>query len=171
VLPTLGKKPKASRPNMPGYGINESRKQLLRWKWAEGVLSKTRNYFLATVRTEGRPHVMPIWGVWINATFYFSAGEHSVKARNLQSNPNCIFCPGDAGEAVILEGVAERLADKKLQARVAKVYFQKYEWDLSELNQFIFAIRPKTAFGQIEKTFTQTATRWTFGGPSKHGAL
>jgi Pyridoxamine 5'-phosphate oxidase len=114
---------------------------------------------------------MLIWGVWINATFYFSAGEHSVKARNLLSNPNCFFCPGDAGEAVILEGVAERLADKKLQARVAKVYFQKYEWDPSELNQFIFAIRPKTAFGQIEKTFTQIATRWTFGGPSKHGAL
>ena len=101
----------------------------------------------------------------LNSMFYFSAGENSVKARNLQANPNCVLCPGGADEAVIVEGVAERLVDKKLQARVAQVYFEKYEWDLSELNQPIFVLRPETVFGQIEKTFSQTATRWTFDKP------
>src|SRR5262245_8693630 len=94
------KKPTASRPQMPDYGINENRKGLLPWKWAEGVLSKTKNYFLTTVRSDGRPHVMPIWGVWIKDSFHFSTGKNSVKAHNLETNPNCVLCPGGADEAV-----------------------------------------------------------------------
>src|SRR5437763_12183194 len=89
VMPTPKRrsiKPKATRPDMPGYGISENRKDLLSWKWAEGVLSKTKNYFMVTVRRDGRPHVMPIWGVWIGGGFYFSTGKNSVKARNLEAN-------------------------------------------------------------------------------------
>jgi uncharacterized pyridoxamine 5'-phosphate oxidase family protein len=154
--------PKATRPDLPGYGINESRKDLLPWKWAEGVISKTKNYFLATVRKDGRPHVMPIWGVWIDAAFYFSTGNNSVKARNLESNPNCVLCPGGADEAVIVEGAAERLLDKKKLSKFAKAYFEKYKWDIAKMDEPVFVLHPRVVFGQIEKTFTQTATRWTF---------
>src|SRR5262245_44630866 len=106
-------KPRANRPNMPGYGIRTTGKDLLPWKWAEDLLSTTRNYFLTTVRTDGRPHVMPIWGVWIQNRFLFSTGKTSVKARNLAANPNCVLCPGNAEQAVIVEGVTEKLQDKK----------------------------------------------------------
>src|SRR5438067_9261496 len=155
-------KPKANRPHLPGYGISESRKDLLPWKWAEDVLSKTQNYFLATVRSDGRPHVMPLWGVWMGGHFYFSTGKNSVKARNLDNNPNCVLCPGGADEAVMLEGVARKVADSKILKKVSKVYFEKYKFDPSEMNEPIFVIRPRVAFGQIEKTFGKTATRWTF---------
>jgi nitroimidazol reductase NimA-like FMN-containing flavoprotein (pyridoxamine 5'-phosphate oxidase superfamily) len=155
-------KPKAGRPDMPGYGINETRTDLLPWKWAEGILTKTQNYFLTTVRRDGRPHVMPIWGVWFDGAFYFSTGKNSIKARNLTSNPNCVLCPGGADEAVIVEGVAKKLADKKKFAKFTKVYFEKYEWDIAKMDGPVFVIQPRTAFGQIEKTFTKTATRWRF---------
>jgi len=155
-------KPKAGRPYMPGYGINETRKDLLPWKWAEGILTKTQNYFLTTVREDGRPHVMPIWGVWFDGAFYLSTGENSVKTRNLASNPNCVLCPGGADEAVIVEGVAKKLADKKKFAKFAKAYFEKYEWDITKMDGPVFVIQPETVFGQIEKTFTKTATRWRF---------
>jgi len=165
IMPTTKRramKPKASRPHMPGYGINEKSKDLLSWKWAEGVLSKTKNYFLATVRSDGRPHVMPIWGVWMDLGFCFSTGKNSVKARNLEANPNCVLCPGGAEKAIIVEGVAEKLVDKRMLAKFAKAYFTKYKWDVSEMNEPVFLVRPRTVFGQIEKTFTQTATRWMF---------
>jgi hypothetical protein len=155
-------KPRAGRPDMPGYGINKTRKDLLPWNWAEGILTKTQNYFLTTVREDGRPHVMPIWGVWFDGAFYFSTGKNSIKARNLMSNPNCVLCPGGADEAVIVEGVAKKLADKKKFAKFAKTYFEKYEWDITKMDGPVFVIRPQTVFGQIEKTFTKTATRWRF---------
>ena len=105
---------------------------------------------------------MPLWGVWMGGHFYFSTGKNSVKARNLDNNPNCVLCPGGADEAVMLEGVARKVADSKILKKVSKVYFEKYKFDPSEMNEPIFVIRPRVAFGQIEKTFGKTATRWTF---------
>jgi hypothetical protein len=98
----------------------------------------------------------------MDARFYFSTGKNSIKAGNLAANPNCVLCPSGADEAVIVEGVAEKLADKKKLAKFARIYFKKYKWDVSEMNEPVFVIRPRTVFGQIEKTFTQTATRWIF---------
>ena len=155
-------KPKAGRPNLPGYGIDQDSKGLLPWKWAEQVLSKTSNYFLATVRGDSSPHVMPIWGVWMDSAFYFSTGKNSVKARNLAANPSCVLCPGGADEAVIVEGMAKKLRDKKKLAKFATVYFKKYRWDISGMNEPVFVIQPRAVFGQIERTFTKTATRWMF---------
>jgi len=130
------KEPKSGRPNLPGYGVSKTRKELLPWKWAEDTLSKTKNYFLATTRVDGRPHVMPIWGVWTDGEFYFSA--------------------------VILEGTVEKVGDKKIVQRVATVYLKKYNFDFSKMNEPIFVVRPRVAFGQVEKTFVKTATRWKF---------
>ena len=147
---------------MPGYGISSNRKDLLPWKWAEERLKNTKNYFLSTVRADGRPHVMPIWGIWMDSTFCFSTSLTSVKARNLEANPNCVLCPGDADEAVIVEGMAKKVRDPKFLKRFAKAYFKKYQWDVSEMKQPVFLLQPRAAFGHIEKTYTQTATRWQF---------
>ena len=105
---------------------------------------------------------MPIWGVWFDSAFYFSSGKNSVKVRNLKANPNCVLCPGGADNAVILEGVARRLRDKKKLGRFGKAYYAKYKWDILKMNEPVLVIRPKTVFGQIEATFTKTATRWRF---------
>ena len=156
-------KPKATRPNMPGYGIDEKNdKEMLPWKWAVGVLSNTQNYFLSTVRNDGRPHVMPLWGVWISDRFYFSTGKHSVKALNLAENPNCVLCPGGADEAVMVEGTAEKVEKKITLKKIAAVYKKKYKFDPLSMNEPVFVINPRVVFGQIEKTFVQTATRWVF---------
>jgi len=135
---------------------------LLPWKWAEKILTKSKNYFLATTRSDGRPHVMPIWGVWTDGQFYFSTGKKSVKARNLAANPSCVLCAGRAEEAVILQGIVEKVGDRKTVQRIGIVYFEKYEFDVSKMNEPFFVVRPRVAFGQIEKTFVKTATRWKF---------
>jgi Pyridoxamine 5'-phosphate oxidase len=43
-------------------------------------------YWLATVRPDGRPHVMPILAVWVNGMLFFAAGQGTRKARNRMLN-------------------------------------------------------------------------------------
>ena len=105
---------------------------------------------------------MPIWGIWMDGRFYFSTGKRSVKAQNMAANPNCVLCPGGADEAVILEGKARKVRDRTVLKRFATAYIKKYKFDPSTMNEPVFVIYPQTAFGQIERTFVKTATRWKF---------
>jgi hypothetical protein len=156
--------PRASRPQMPGYGIvgADEGEGLLPWRWAAERLAAARNYFLATTRPDGSPHVMVVWGLWLDDRFLFSTGRGSRKARNLAGNAHCVVCPEDAEEAVIVEGVAAELSDEAERARFAKAYQAKYDWDVTTNPEPVFVVRPRVAYGQIEKTFTQSATRWHF---------
>jgi hypothetical protein len=105
---------------------------------------------------------MPIWGVWVDDVFYFSTGRKSVKAGNLRANPQCVVCPGDAGEAVILEGIARIVRSRPILKRFARAYLKKYKWNVSKMTEPVYGVRPRVVFGQIEKTYTKSATRWTF---------
>src|SRR5215471_19087710 len=123
--------PRGSRPRMPGYGLPRSRKGLLPWDWAERRLARSHNYWLITVRPDGRPHAMPLWGIWVDGGFYFSTGSTSRKARNLARNRRCIVCNERADQAVIVEGRASRVTDKNLLGRLARPYHAKYKpWKL-----------------------------------------
>ncbi len=107
---------------------------------------------------------MPVWGVWLDDRFYFSAGRRSRKARNLATNPRCVICTERADEAVILEGVAEEVRDRKLLKIFADLYKRKYDWDMESDQEPVYAVRPRVAFGLIEhaEEFGGTATRWAF---------
>lgn len=163
------KTPKATRPNIPGYGVPKSKKGLLPWKWAETRLKKSRQFWIATTRPDRRPHVMVIWALWLDGKLYFSTGKTSRKARNLATNPNCILCTEDSAEAVILEGVVEAERDVEKIREVLRLYGKKYKFDMSgmaddllTLKEPVFYLRPKVAFGLCEKKFSTTATRWLF---------
>jgi len=156
------KSPKASRPNIPDYGISKSKKGILPWKWANDRIAKSHQYWVATVRPDGSPHVMPVWGVWLQNVFYFSTGRQTRKARYLVSNPRCVICSEDSAEAVIMEGLARQLADHRKMAEVAKVYQKKYKVDVSAMGSPIYRVQPRVVFGLLEKKFPTTATRWRF---------
>ncbi|HEY2518111.1 MAG TPA: pyridoxamine 5'-phosphate oxidase family protein [Polyangiaceae bacterium] len=156
--------PRASRPNLPGYGIAaaDEGEGLLPWSWARERLTAARNYFLSTTSPGGRPHVMVIWGLWQDDRFIFSTAQASRKGRNLAADPRCVVCPEAAEEAVIVEGVASRLDDAAALARAATAYQAKYGWDIHGPKEPILVVTPRLIFGQIEKTFTKSATRWQF---------
>ena len=81
--------------------------------------------------SDDAPHAMPIWGIWVDQRFYFSTGGKSRKAKNLARNRKCVVCTEKAHEAVIVEGIAAPVKDKKLIARVAPYYHKKYKpWKL-----------------------------------------
>ena len=156
--------PRATRPDMPGYGIVSAAEGdgLLPWSWARERLAKARNYFLATTRPGGAPHVMPIWGLWIDDTFQFSTGKTSRKAKNLAAEPRCVVVPEGGDEAIIVEGVAGELAGGEKLARFFAAYKEKYAYDVSSMGEPLYVVAPSVVYGQIEKTFTKSATRWTF---------
>lgn len=47
----------------------------------------TRTGKLATVREDGRPHVVPVWFVLDGEKLIFTTGESSVKAKNMRRDP------------------------------------------------------------------------------------
>lgn len=126
----MAKEPKADRPFMPGYGISEESDGILPWGWAEERLANSRNYYLATTRPDGRPHVMAVWGVWFGGRYYFSTGEGSQKARNLRVNPECVVATDVLTEAVILEGRVKKATGAKTLQEFARVYREKYDWEM-----------------------------------------
>jgi nitroimidazol reductase NimA-like FMN-containing flavoprotein (pyridoxamine 5'-phosphate oxidase superfamily) len=140
----------------------------LPWDWAVERLTKSRNYWVATTCPDGRPHCVPVWGLWLDGAFYFSSGAKSRKARNLSTNPNCVVCPEDGVQAISLEGVAEKITDAAAIRRFAEAYNPKYEWDLKVETVLdlgpIFAVRPRKVIG-VDATpgeFQGSATRWQF---------
>jgi pyridoxamine 5'-phosphate oxidase-like protein len=161
--------PQPSRPHMPGYGLPTGDKGLLPWSWPEQRLKKSHNYWVTTVKPDGSPHSMVVWGVWQDGRFLFSTGSKSRKARNLAQNKNCVVCTELANEAVIVEGLAE-IADVAARRKFLPPYERKYKFDMSKMKDDIlsmkepvFAIRPRVVFGLWEKHFIGKSTRWTFG--------
>lgn len=163
------KSPRATRPHIPGYGLPKSRKGLLSWKWAEDRLKKSRQYWIATTRADGRPHLMVIWALWLDGVLYFSTGSKSRKAQNLANNPHCVIATDKAGEAVILEGTVETERNLDRIREFIQLYEKKYKWklgdmaeDLVKMGEPVFYLRPAVGFGLAEKTFSTSATKWLF---------
>jgi nitroimidazol reductase NimA-like FMN-containing flavoprotein (pyridoxamine 5'-phosphate oxidase superfamily) len=137
-------------------------KGLLKWTWAEQRLKKSHNYWLSTVRPDGRPHVMVVWGLWHDSAYYFSTGTQSRKGRNLAVNPRCVISTEDASEAVILEGAARIVKDEALARKILALYKRKYNWDPTTLGQPMYVVQPSAAFGLDENRGPEAATRWSF---------
>jgi Pyridoxamine 5'-phosphate oxidase len=101
-MPSLKKsktEPRPERPRIPGYGISKSKTGMLPWEWAVKTLTESREYWIVTVRPDGRPHAMIIWGLWFDGAFWFGTGSKTQKARNLAKNPNCIVGTQNAAES------------------------------------------------------------------------
>lgn len=151
---------------MPGYGILDADKGkgLLPWSWATERLVKAHTYWVATTRLDGAPHVMPVWGVWLDDVFCFSTGNQSRKARNLAENPRCVIACELGEDQIILEGVAEVVVGSELNRRFAQAYGPKYDWNMEGFDEPVYSVRATVVFGLTTSAgeFTGSATRWTF---------
>jgi nitroimidazol reductase NimA-like FMN-containing flavoprotein (pyridoxamine 5'-phosphate oxidase superfamily) len=105
--------------------------ELTPWPQGEDVLRQAKTYWLTTVRPGGRPHVAPVWGVWLEGALYFSTGASSRKARNLAAEPRCCVSVDSEALQVVVEGRCSRVAEEGTLARVAEAYGPKYDWPMS----------------------------------------
>jgi PPOX class probable F420-dependent enzyme len=151
---------------MPGYGISESHEGLLDWSYVSDQMAASRNYWICTTRPDGRPHITPVWGVWVDEAFYFGTDPSSVKGRNLAANPALVVHLESGDDCVVIEGDAEALVnpDPAQFARIADAYAAKYGSIKLEYptGPGTYTIRPRVVFAWLERDFPNTATRWRF---------
>ena len=157
--------PVASRPHVPSsYGIQPANAgELLPWSWALERLVKSRGYWLSTVSPDGRPHLAPMWGVFIDPYFCFGTDVLSRKARNLEDNRHVCVAIDDTFETVFIEGTVEAIPIEMLNEYFS-LYSAKYDLTVENLNAAgSFRVVPEKAFGYIDdERFPNIATRWTF---------
>jgi general stress protein 26 len=160
----VGNAPKASRPDMPEGYLSNSKTGMLPWNWLDERMEKALNYWVATTRPDGRPHVMPVWGVWLNRGFYFGTHPQSRKARNLKTNPQMAVHLESAEEVIIVEGAIEEVREKSLLSQFNEVYLAKYQMPAGhgEEDAPIYCLQPRVAFAWQVMTINQSATRWLF---------
>lgn len=155
--------PVARRPGFPaGYGIRAESEGMLDWDWAVGRLEAGRNYWVSTTSPDGRPHAMPVWGVWLGDGLRFSTSAASRKGRNLARDPRVVVHLESGDEVVILEGEVE---ETTLDDPLADAYEAKYEYRPSSSagkEGPWYVLRPGVAYAWLERDYPRTATRFDF---------
>ena len=148
------------------------------WSQARDELASAEVYWLSTVRPDGRPHVTPLLGIWVEGALYFCTGPEERKAKNLSENRHCVLTTGQStldGLDLVIEGKAESVSDHTELERVASTYESKYgahfvapegTWSglgdaIRRAEALVYRVPPETAFGFCKgAVFSQT--RWSF---------
>jgi nitroimidazol reductase NimA-like FMN-containing flavoprotein (pyridoxamine 5'-phosphate oxidase superfamily) len=164
--------PRAEQPHMPDYGVDGPAWSPLPWSWAAEKLAGNRNFWVVTASAAGRPHALPVWGVWDDGEhrFAFSCGPRSRKAANLSANPQAVVTVDDTVECVSVEGRAARVDDGDRQQAWIDRYLAKYRPVAPDLTaeflreNLLFELVAERAFAIVEREdeFAERATRWTF---------
>src|SRR4029453_3567548 len=79
----------------PRYGNASATAPL--WDEIERLLVDAQLYWIITVRTDGRPHAVPLVGVWHDGAFAFCTGPEEQKQRNLDANQQVAVTTGTTG--------------------------------------------------------------------------
>jgi PPOX class probable F420-dependent enzyme len=152
---------------MPGYGIlgPSEGSGLLPWSWATWRLAESHDYWLATVWPDGRPHVMPVWGVWDGEALWFSSSGRSRKARNLAAEPRATLTTENPLEPVVVDGDVELVTDLDAIGGFAVRVNAKYEVDYpadfyDPAVNGTFRLQPRSIFGLDSADFSGSPTRW-----------
>jgi general stress protein 26 len=103
------------------------------WSEIERLLDEAQLYWIVTVRRDGRPHAVPLVGVWQDGAFAFCTGPEEQKQRNLDGNQHVAVTTGstgtqgwDVGKDVVLEGSASRVTDAATLESLAAAWSAKY---------------------------------------------
>ena len=117
--------PRAEQLDLPReYGKPN---RLLDWDGVVARLTAAHHYWLATVRPDGRPHAVPLDGLWLDSRWYFGGSPETVTHRNLLTNPRATLHLEDARSAVIVEGRCEvQTPSSKGARRLADASKAKY---------------------------------------------
>ena len=164
----MSQDPSPGKPYMPGYdGMHRADSKPISWPTALQRFNAARNYWLSTVRPDGRPHTMPVWGLWFEGAFYFSTSPASRKAQNIATNARCTVATDQATEAVIIEGAAAPERNVDLIRRLLEPYEAKYDWKMDPEDGSYFRVKPSVAFAFTEGAAAggeNNPTRFVFGG-------
>lgn len=120
--------PRIDSPEFPDGYIPEPSGHHLEWAAVEGWLAESLHYWLSTTRPDGRPHVVPRWGVWMDGVFWYDGSPQTRHVRNLATNPHCALHLESGRRVAILEGqsMASQPVTGELGQRLADEFARKY---------------------------------------------
>jgi general stress protein 26 len=107
------------------------------WQQVSDALAGAELYWLTTIRNDGRPHITPLVGAWVDDGFVFCTGPEEQKARNLEHGAAVAVTTGvntwKDGLDVVVEGNAHRLTGVQNLSPLADAIREKYhgEWDFT----------------------------------------
>jgi nitroimidazol reductase NimA-like FMN-containing flavoprotein (pyridoxamine 5'-phosphate oxidase superfamily) len=100
------------------------------WPDARQALDTAELYWFSSVRTDGRPHVAPMVGVWHANAFHFATGPQEQKWANIAANDHVAVTTGtntwDRGLDVVVEGRVARITERAALRRLADAFAAKY---------------------------------------------
>lgn len=121
--------PSCDRPQIPDeYSVPDTDEGILDWSAVEARLRESSHYWMATTRLDGRPHVVPRWGVWMVGRFWYDGAVDTLHARNLIDFSACVLHLEDGRQAVMVEGRSEIAAapGPELGGQLAAEFRAKY---------------------------------------------
>jgi hypothetical protein len=158
---------KISRPQFPPGYVDHPIAEVS-WDYVARQLTEARNYWLCSVRPDGRPHCVPRWAVYIDGRIYYDGSPKTRHARNIAENPHVSLHLESGTEAIILEGKSgpAGVPPADLAQRLAQAYRAKYadqgyapkadQWDEGGL--YVFTPRQCLAW----TVFFENPTRFVF---------
>ena len=163
----FAEEPSRDRPESPppSYGVPRRGGRFVPWSDVIERLRTSVGYWIATVTPDGRPHVVPIWGVFVEADLFLETGAPgTIKNRNLAVQPEIAVHLDGVDDVVLIRGRATPTApDAELGTALATAFHQKYpgyepgpaDWDHGGL----IRVEPATLLAWRDMP---TATRWRF---------
>jgi len=143
-----------------GYGIASGDEGTLPWSWVEEQCAAARNYWICTTRPDGRPHAIPVWGLWLADAVVFSTDPESLKARNFLARPDVVVHLESGDDVVIVEGRVQAF-DRALLEAFLDAYEVKYDLrPNAEQTEGIYMVRPQRVLAWREQDFPTSATRF-----------
>jgi nitroimidazol reductase NimA-like FMN-containing flavoprotein (pyridoxamine 5'-phosphate oxidase superfamily) len=146
----------------PAYGETTTTQD---WADVRARLEAAKQYWVATNRRDGSPHVVPVDGLWVDDVLYYGGSPETFHVRTARANPHVTIHLPDPWNVVVVEGevrlfgpsveFAQRLAD------LANVKYAEYgmEFDANSYSD-PFALSPRRVLAW--SSFPADATRFLF---------
>ena len=154
--------PTAERIDLPeGYGKATT---TMAWAAVREKLEQAPRYWLVTTRRDGRAHVVPVDGIWVDDAWWYGGAPDTLHQRNLERDQRVVVHLEDTMAAVILEGSMRRVVpDHKLAGRLVAASKAKYGYGPPEAAYAagLWSLRPDRA--RAWSAFPTDVTRFRFG--------
>jgi general stress protein 26 len=163
--------PTATPAHFPAeYGQTpDTAAELMTWEEVAERLAASPNYFVATTTDDGRPHLRPVDGVFVDDALCFGGSPETRWVRHLQQRPEVSASLPDDDHAVIIEGRVELVTDPDLPVSVALTpanvakYPQYFGGDEAPPFRPFWCLRPRRVYAWSLTGFPAKATRFDFG--------
>jgi hypothetical protein len=152
-----------------GYGADTATRYLT-WGGLTAKLVEAKHYWLASTRADGRPHVVPRWGVWLDDCFWYDGSPATIHVQNLERDPSCVLHLEDGWDVTIVEGKSLRSEPiiGEMGERLAGEYARKYGPDYTpapdawsdDIAGGMRVLRPEKVLAWSD--FPNDVTRFTF---------